>query len=59
MNLPMERLQYIAALFLRFEDVAENLWTAFAFIFEFNEGDIANSGLLYNNDKVELATASG
>ena len=57
MNIPAERLQYIADLFLRCEDVVENPWTAFTFVFEFNDGHIANSGFLYNGDEVEPATA--
>ncbi|TMO50020.1 hypothetical protein CWC05_09980 [Pseudoalteromonas ruthenica] len=57
MNISVERLQQIADLFLRCKDVVGNPWTAFAFVFEFNEGHIANSGFLYNNDKVEPATA--
>ncbi|WP_157576220.1 hypothetical protein [Pseudoalteromonas sp. SW0106-04] len=57
MNIPTERLQYIADLFLRCEDVAENLWTAFTFVFEFNDGHMANSGFIYNAEAVRPASA--
>ncbi|TLX50345.1 hypothetical protein CWC31_11885 [Pseudoalteromonas ruthenica] len=57
MNIPQERLQYIADLFLRCKKVKENPWTELAFVFEFNDGHMANSGFLYNGDAIRPATA--
>ncbi|WP_022945452.1 hypothetical protein [Pseudoalteromonas ruthenica] len=58
MNIPAERLQYIADLFLRCNKVGQNPWTELAFVFEFSEGHVANSGFLYNGEAVRPASAS-
>ncbi|ELR64583.1 hypothetical protein C942_02396 [Photobacterium marinum] len=35
----------------------ENPWTELAFVFEFDEGHVSNSGYLYNGDAIRPATA--
>ncbi|MGF1691102.1 hypothetical protein [Photobacterium kagoshimensis] len=57
MNIANDDLMNIAQLFLRTEDVNDYEWECCAFVFEFGEGHISNSGFLYNGQKVIPATA--
>ena len=57
MNIPAERLQHIADLFLRCKKVKENPWTELTFVFEFNDGHMSNSGFIYKGDDIRPATA--
>jgi len=47
----------IGGLTLKCKDVVENKWKELTFIFDVAEGHIANSGFLYNGDKVRPASA--
>lgn len=58
MNIEDRTLTDIVELFLRCKKVKENPWTELAFVFEFGDGHISNSGFLYNGDSVRPATAS-
>ncbi len=57
MNIPNEKLINIVLLFLECKKVKENPWTELAFVFEFDEGHVSNSGYLYNGDAIRPATA--
>ncbi|WP_137297985.1 hypothetical protein [Psychromonas sp. SP041] len=42
---------------MRCKKVVENQWNSLTFVFDVNEGHMANSGFLYNEDSIRPASA--
>lgn len=48
----------LGSLILQGTDVLNNEWNSLTFVFDVNEGHMANSGFLYKEDSIRPATAS-
>lgn len=58
MNIDNEKVLEIAKYILQCKKVIQNEWDELTFVFDVAEGHVANSGFLYNKDKVRPASAS-
>ncbi|MGK0272688.1 MAG: hypothetical protein ACI88H_003361 [Cocleimonas sp.] len=58
MNIDNEKVLEIAKCILQCEDLIQNEWDEVTFVFDVAEGHVANSGFLYNEDKIRPVTAS-
>ena len=52
-----EYVKKLGELTLRCKDITDNEWDSLTFVFDTAEGHIANSGFLYNGDKIRPASA--
>ncbi|MBB3059780.1 hypothetical protein [Microbulbifer rhizosphaerae] len=58
MNLDKKYIEDIGSLVLNCKKVLENEWTELSVVFDVSEGHIANSGFLYNGEKVRPISLS-